>query len=1091
MKPQSIVKRIGWCSIALAYLWTVRFAVDATAQDADVSKSLRGGETAAGETAAVETAAVISVAGANVASRIAWQAEGFKYRIPVQVKNGGEAATSAQIVRLELPLPVWAQSGKLRADHTDLHLVDAAGQVVEVQIAPSALGFVAPALAAKSRAVFYLYYNNATATGAKQGAVPDKNSAALTVSAGAEEAQAGAVTRFDAGLEAWRKTHKVEEFAGQVWVRFKIERPQNYRYNIVIDSETNPYSIIRFATGTVSYGGLQPRPYEGDSDWGKPVAWIPPLDDQDWLRDGEYSAWAPLPMSKADYFHSAFIVKTSDDAMSKKITLHLEFATQPSPDAIFHVVDEATNEAGVALVTMPTQGGLKGLKMVEGFGEAARRRQRQVAALKLSAPPRLQKLRIGTWASLGYYRAYAGNANPTVAAPDFANFEALGINSASVDGLGDAAFAELARKHGIVDTTLKLWAGSHFYTHEQRNGTYDFKPDETPQARWQRIFNQFYKDAAQQSRRVAPFSTSIATHLNLADEPQTYLTAADILKTPQILQDFRLWLQAKKVQPADLVEGAIGWDKIMPTDDRKPLATADARGARLFYLTRRYLDHYSAVYYRAATDALRANFPKAELIAVNYQAGPIQSGFIGNSNDTDNGEFDLFELSRRKAMQGVMMEDWTSGWDLGIARIGLGAAMMRSAARKHDLPMASYIVGGGSLRAKFFAYLMNGVKENGLYLYGPVGNIGPAWADDVTEAAPQLADVTRQIKPLEELIAAAKVRPAKAALLIATTSDIMQKHGLYYGAERQNLYAALQHSNLPIDVVSEQDIAEDDLLKNYAVLYLSDPQVSSGVQRKIAAWIQGGGRLWAEAGAASWDETNRASTILDAAFGLTDRQVQLQDGGIAGSRGSWTHWPSKFAFKPMGALKSSHALFGGALALLIWGMKLTGRATTAQVIGNYDDGSPAIWSNRFGKGETILVGALVGEAYVRLRYPEEKLPSWSIPNWKLPADWQRASGAAARQLVSGLANRAAIVRPVLPSVAGVYTSVMDAPGATLVFLNNATAYPLQKVTVRLRGLGKAREIRSSRAGKVPFQVRKDGIVLEIPLANTDILTIRP
>jgi hypothetical protein len=895
-------------------------------------------------------------------------------------------------------------------------------------------------------------------------------------------AQPGAI--HDHALTTWLQQHKAEDFKGQVWVRFRVDQPQDLLYNVIIDSETDPYNIVRVATGTMSAHGLQPKPWpetEKKSDWGKPLPWAPPADEAGWIKAGQTSPWAELPTSHAAQWHTAFFVRPKTEAMPKQVVLHLEFATAPADDAIFHRADEATDEAGAAMVRMPEKGGLEGLRMLETYTEWARRRRAIVESLKLSPPPRLTKLRVGTWAGLGGYRAGGGTVTRERAELDFKNFQDLGINSASVSGISDDLFRELAQKYGIIDTTHTVWAANWYYTPEGYSKKYDFQPNETPEQRWQRVFDDFFRKSAEHARNS--YAASLATHLNLGDEIGAATNADEIRKTPQLLSYFHDWLRGQGLTPTML--GAADWDGVDPVDDRKLLNAPGATPeyTRRFYYTRRFCDAYTALFYRLATNAAEKYYPHARIIAVNYQAGPMQNGFIGNNNDMNRGELDIFEMGRQRALKGVMMEDWVYGWDAGVGREILAAEMMRAAARKHDLPLASYLVGGEAIRAEFFGYLMHGIKENGLYLYGPIGNIGPAWSDD-TKALAETAATTRQVKPFEDLIAAATVRPSKAAILIATTSDIMQKSGVYFAPERQNLYLTLQHSGVPVEVVSEQDIVQDDILKNYSLLYVADPQVSSAAQQKIAAWVQSGGRLWAEAGAANWDEANQPSTALDAVFGVAKRSMLVQDGGFKPASAPWSANASKYGYQQAGVMHSASPLFGGNISVPVWGAKLDCTPTTAQVIGTYDDGKPATLLNRYGQGEALLVGALTGEAYVRLHYPDKLIKDW-VPQ----EGWNFDLGSEARRLATGLVGAAKIEPPVTLSVPGVYTSVMETPGATLVFLNNATGRPLDKVSVHVRDVGHVRSLRSTRSAAVPYRMDKNGLNAEIPLANTEILCI--
>jgi hypothetical protein len=1022
-----------------------------------------------------------------------WQDKTYQYRVPVQVKNLSEQPLPAGKVRVHVPLQLFIKSGKVRRDAADLQVFDENNIATQVNSgstntsAAETVEFSHSAIPAKGRQIFYLYYGNKNPqTQTKRARLSEQNSPSVLVTAGAEERLADKATKPSfTDVDGWLKQHSAEEFDGQVWARMRIETPKDFLYNVVIDSETNPYLPARQATGTVSYYGLQPKTRTAiENDWGKPLTWIPPPDESDWLKAGQYSAWVKLPTSTAAQWHTAFFVMPKTSAETASVILHLEFASQPAEDFIFHTVDEKTDEKGAVVVRMPTAAGLKGLQMLESFTGWAMRRRAMVQSLKLSAPPKPNKLKIGTWAGMLTYREGGGNATRERAEIDFQNFYDLGINSVSVNGLSDPMFRELAQKYGIIDTSVTQWADAWQYSHEGYNlKLYDYQPGETPPQRWQRVFDDYYRRRAEDAKKNTPFAYSIAAHINLGDEIAPATTAAAILQTPQLLSYFRDWLRRQGLTPALL--GAVNWETVEPADDRAKLNAPNApiEYARRFYHTRRFINHYTALYFRSATEAVEKYYPKAGMIAVNYQAGPMQFGFVGNNNDLDKGQIDIFELGRERAFKGVMMEDWVHGWDLGVGREALAAEMMRAAGRRHDLPLAGYLVGGEAIRAEYFTYLMHGVKENGLYLYGPISNIGPAWSDDANALA-QIADTTRQVKKFEHLIAPAKLRPAKVALLVATTSDIMQVKGLYFCPERQNLFIAMQHSYVPVEVVSEQDIADENRLKDYSLLMVTDPQVRGDVQRKIADWVKGGGRLWASVGAMSWDEYNQPSRILNDVFGVKNQSVIMQDGGIQPSAESWSPNVSKFSYKQLGTIKTDSPVFAANVEIPVWGAKLDCTPSTAQIIGTYQDGKPAILLNRYGRGEAMLIGALVGEAYVRARYPENLIKEWTIQE-----GWKFESGAEARALATALVNGAQIISPVSLSVPGVYTSVMETADATLVFLNNATGRQLPQVTVRLSGLQNVRRAESARREKIAYQVEKDQLILQMPLENTDIICV--
>ena len=880
-------------------------------------------------------------------------------------------------------------------------------------------------------------------------------------------------------IDGWLKHHKPEEFTGKVWVRLSVVAPKDLVCAVIIDSETNPYGPQRTATGTVWGTGFKPKPWTGDEDWTRPLPWVPPQQDSDWLRAGNRSVWVELPQSKAAQWHTGFFVRRQDGKDAVGARLRLEFASGPQGRDMFHSVIERTDDRGVAAMRMPTSGGRAGLEMVESFGEWAARRAKRVEKLELPPPPHLEHLIMNTWTQLFTYRNMGGNAPLERAAPDFANFEALGVNSLSLAGVADKDFQRLARRHHIRAATLTAWAENYRYMGEEKKKAYAYRDGETPSTRFRRVLDDYYRTLAESYRKNSPFTFSISDHLNLGDEVTASIKAAEISETPQIKADFARWLEAHKIEPAAL--GAAGYETVQPLDDRSQLKPgAPVEIARRFYFTRRYIDSYTTDFYRQATEAVGRHFPSARIVTVNFQAGPMQMAYIGNSNDLDKGQLDLFELGRR-GFRGTMTEDWVRGTDFGVGRVILGAQILRSASRLKKDPTAAYIVGGQAVRARLLGCVMSGVLENSLYLYGPIGNIGPAWSED-PQALREIAQATRELKTFEPQIAAAKPRPAEVALLVATTADIMQVKGIYCCPERQQSFLALAHSGIPVDVVSEQEIAEDDLLKKYRVLYVTDPQMRRDVQQRIGDWVREGGRMVACVGAAQWDEFNQPSAVLDEALGVTGRQMKTQDDWLPFEGAYWATNVSRFKYKQLGQLKGKEGTPLAGASAAVWGARLTCTPRTATAAATYDDGTPAAFVNRYGKGETMLIGCLAGEAYVRAHYPSGNVDK----------DWNFELGSAERRLVVGALEGWGVRPPVKLSTPGVYTSVMDCPNATLLFLNNASGKPIEKLRVELpqtAGGASVRSVRSARGTKLARHPASTGLALELPLPETEIILI--
>jgi hypothetical protein len=868
----------------------------------------------------------------------------------------------------------------------------------------------------------------------------------------------------------------IRDFEGLVWARWRIDRPEGYRYCGGIESEIDPYKPSFLATGTVTPLGLRPP---GGAAFQA---------DEDYFRTGEYSPWVLLPTSGSRQWHSVLFFAPKDSGkVDPAMTVRLEFANRPSSERVFHITPAEPIEMEKASlgVRMPTTTTLEGLRQLETFEEWSKRRLALVENLNLSPPPRLKRLKVGTWVSLST-RVGQGKAGKEMADLTYRVLESLGVNMPSVYGIDDAVAGEMLKKHGMIGTTWTAWAANGDVVNNF-DGQFAFKDGETPVQRWQRLLEDMYRNNADRAKKEQPNLFNASVHVNLGDEIGQIANATILVRTPQGMVYFHDWLKRHGQTPEDL--GAKSWGEVKPLGDRNGIANEEGTPkARLFYWTRQFINDCSAQYYRCATIAAKKYFPKAEIIAVNYQAAPMGAAFIGNGNDMDNETLDFFHFGRVGAFDGVMMEDWVDGCDLGVGAENLAAEMMRAAARKHNSPLACYLVGGEAMRGEFYGFLMHGIKEIGLYLYGPISNIGPAWGED-PRALKELAEVTREVKEFEDAIADGVIPPRKAALLVATTSDYMQNRGIRFCGERQTLYVALQHAYLPLNVVCEEDIVEDNILKNYDLLYVTDPQVREDAQRKIAEWVKTGGKLWACVGAANWNEYNTPSSILNEVFGVSRRKMLTQEDCLPAEQTQAPGAKNKWAYNlQVGTIKADSPMFGGEAQIQVWGYRLDAEPTTAQPIGKYDDGKPAMLLNTYGKGQVLLVGAMVGRSYAHDHWPQGKKEG--------KGDWSFDLGASARKIAAGLA--AGIARPVTLSLPGIYASVMDSPQGTLVFLNNATLcgetdltgaiHP--EVTVSVPVTGKVGSVESAKLGKRNFTVKNGVLSFDLPLPNADVILLR-
>ena len=88
------------------------------------------------------------------------------------------------------------------------------------------------------------------------------------------------------------------------------------------------------------------------------------------------------------------------------------------------------------------------------------------------------------------------------------------------------------------------------------------------------------------------------------------------------------------------------------------------------------------------------------------------------------------------------------------------------------------------------------------------------------------------------------------------------KYGHHFNtfmSSKRGLYIALQHAELAVDMVVEDDIGPT--LNAYKMIHLADTHVSKKASAGLAAWVTAGGTLLATAGAGMFDELNATNAV--------------------------------------------------------------------------------------------------------------------------------------------------------------------------------------------------------------------------------------
>jgi len=101
------------------------------------------------------------------------------------------------------------------------------------------------------------------------------------------------------------------------------------------------------------------------------------------------------------------------------------------------------------------------------------------------------------------------------------------------------------------------------------------------------------------------------------------------------------------------------------------------------------------------------------------------------------------------------------------------------------------------------------------------------------------------------------------------TNNHLNNNTVDYMAEVFDLYLALQHANIPVDFVDEDDLSLSGLA-GYRLVYLTEPNLPAASMRDILQWVRRGGTLVRSPNSGTLDEYNDPSTLFADVLGLSE-----------------------------------------------------------------------------------------------------------------------------------------------------------------------------------------------------------------------------
>ena len=555
-----------------------------------------------------------------------------------------------------------------------------------------------------------------------------------------------------------------------------------------------------------------------------------------------------------------------------------------------------------------------------------------------------------------------------------------------------------------------------------------------------------------------------------------------LVRCDRCAEQFRNYLRAQKLSPGDF--GKADWGDVQPFDlwgtpaETKPgtkakgkavapPAPANAGDSLRSYYTARFMTHATAQVFPE-----RAQQFKAARIPLYAMQGPTPS-WSGASLDWH----EFYDLGANTAFvwETSNRDPRAWQWESYLADIGRGIAA------RHALPMGCLVKPHrGAPEQRMLAVVSRGVRVIEWYTYGPDYSKGDSFSQS-PELLERVAGAARFLGRAEDwLYGARPLVEAEVAFVTPRASELWGRANGLNGAPFENakwVYLALAHAHIPVDILSEQQLAEGKLAR-YKAIYLPGPHLRRDAAGAVKEWVRAGGSLWTDALGLSGDEANQPATAFAEVLGLSERKLETW-GAVEPYRAT--------DFKP---LTETNAPTGAALT---WeGTNISagiGREplvpSGAQVLARFADGQPAVTRHAFGKGDATVAGLWCGLTYsAKVRRADFAMREDFSP--------------AVRALITAPALARKVAQPALPSEPLVESAVLVKDGRRSVALMN-WAYQrtpettgkggLQAVSdlrVALPGLGAVKSVCSLLHGPLALE---HGTVRVPKLAEIDLLII--
>ena len=715
------------------------------------------------------------------------------------------------------------------------------------------------------------------------------------------------------------------------------------------------------------------------------------------------------------------------------------------------------------LLTASGQGAPELLARLQGLGGHARSRRDFLEKLfpQPASPPK-QFAVIGHLAGYGEGIRYGvRHCNPAIVADECQSLRLLGMN-----GLVGETSVALAEAAGLTNEFRRIYwggpgAGSPMNFIRGKGGAEQENCPFDPA--YQPFFTQMVHGAIAEHRRAGAKESWGLWWDEIGVAAKQHI--ADCGRCAGVFRDY---VRRQKVELAEL--GQTSWDAVMPYDiygNADPTIVRSPADQLRYYYTYRFMTYATAQLFPETCRKLK----EAGILLYSMQ-GPTPSW---NGHSLDWNEFYDLDSNAAFVFETSNRDPRTWQWESYLADIGRGIAS------RHQMPMGALIKPHrGAPEQRMLSLVSRGVRVIEWYTYGPDYVKGDSFSQS-PELLKRVAKAGRFLGRSEEFLYGATVASQAEVAFVSPRSSEIWGRATHLGVtafeDAKWVYLALAHAHIPVDILSEQQLAEGNLGR-YKVLYVIGPNLRRDSAGKLQAWVKAGGTLWTDAIGLARDEADQPAKALYEMTGLNRRTLETW-GGVELYRA--------VDLKPLAETNAP------ASATFTWNKKklraFVGRepleTDAGEVLARFSDDKAALVKRQYGKGEVIIAGFWAGLTY-------------SAEVRRSGFDMKKDFDVSLRALISAPAIARNVYRPVTSTEGLVEAVLLQKDGRRVVTLmnwayqyddsqmNKGRLQPFEDLRINLGGAGKIKSVRSLMQGSL----KMDGQTALLPkLEEMDLLLI--